>query len=198
MARYVGAVCRLCRRENKKLFLKGGRCFSEKCSAVKRSYAPGQHKQGRKKISEYGLQLRMKQMAKRYYGILERQFSKYFEMAERAAGMTGENLLRILNSRLDNVVYVAGFASSRAEARQLILHNHFTLNGKKANISSILVKPGDVVEVKEKSRASEKFKTIMEVFASRPVPEWLNVNKEGFKITVERLCNRDEVELDVE
>ena len=140
MARYTGAVCRLCRREGKKLFLKGERCYCDKCSVARREYAPGQHGQVRKKVSDYGIQLRAKQLAKRYYGVLESQFAKYFNMAERKAGMTGENLLKILESRLDNVIYSAGFASSRAEAKQLILHNHFTLNGKKVNISSILVK----------------------------------------------------------
>lgn len=197
MARYIGAVCRLCRRENKKLYLKGERCYSDKCSFSRRSYAPGQHGQGRKKVSEYGLQLREKQMAKRNYGVLERQFMRYFDMAQRKAGMTGENLLKILEARLDNVVYVAGFASSRAEARQLVLHNHFTLNGKKVNIASIILSPGDVVQLKEKSSKSAKFKAIFENFSSRPVPMWLNVDKNSFKITVERLCNREEVGLDI-
>ena len=197
MARYTGAVCRLCRREGRKLFLKGERCYLDKCSVARREYAPGQHGQGRKKISDYGIQLRAKQLAKRYYGVLESQFAKYFNMAERKAGMTGENLLKILESRLDNVIYSAGFASSRVEAKQLILHNHFTLNGKKVNISSILVKPGDVIELKPASRSSEKFKAIFENFASRPTPMWMNVDKDAMKITIERLCNRDEVELDV-
>ena len=197
MARYPGAVCRLCRREGKKLFLKGERCYSDKCSVARREYAPGQHGQVRKKISEYGIQLRAKQMAKRYYGVLESQFSKYFDLAERKAGMTGENLLRILESRLDNVVYSAGFASSRAEAKQLILHNHFTLNGKKVNVSSILDKPGDVIELKSNSKSSENFKAILDNFASRPTPMWMNVDKDNMRITIERLCNRDEVGLDV-
>lgn len=198
MARYTGAVCRLCRREGKKLFLKGERCYSDKCAVTRREYAPGQHGQSRKKVSEYGVQLRAKQMAKRYYGVLESQFAKYFEMAERKPGVTGENLLRILESRLDNVVYRAGFASSRAEAKQLILHNHFHLNGKKVNISSILVKPGDVIELTDDSKSSEKFKMIAESFASRPTPMWLNVDKEAGSIKVERLVNRDEIDLDVE
>ena len=197
MARYTGAVCRLCRREGKKLFLKGERCYLDKCSVARREYAPGQHGQIRKKISDYGIQLRAKQLAKRYYGVLESQFAKYFNMAERKAGMTGENLLKILESRLDNVIYSAGFASSRAEAKQLILHNHFTLNGKKVNISSILVKPGDVIELKASSKSLEKFKTVFENFSSRPTPMWMNVDKDAMKITIERLCNRDEVELDV-
>ena len=197
MARYTGAVCRLCRREGKKLFLKGERCYSDKCSVARREYAPGQHGQVRKKISDYGIQLRAKQLAKRYYGVLESQFAKYFNMAERKAGMTGENLLKILESRLDNVIYSAGFASSRAEAKQLILHNHFTLNGKKVNISSILVKPGDVIELKASSKSLETFKTVFENFSSRPTPMWMKVDKDAMKISIERLCNRDEVELDV-
>ncbi len=198
MARYTGAVCRLCRREGKKLFLKGERCYSDKCAVTRREYAPGQHGQGRKKVTEYGVQLRTKQMAKRFYGVLESQFAKYFDMAARQSGVTGENLLRILESRLDNVVYRAGFASSRAEAKQLILHNHFKLNGKKVNISSILVRPGDVIEATDSTKASDKFKAIVESFASRPVPPFLSVDKDVFSIKVERLCNRDEVDLEIE
>ena len=199
MARYVGAVCRRCRRENRKLFLKGERCYSDKCSVDRRGYAPGQHGQNRKKISEYGLQLRAKQMVKRYYGVLEKQFSRYFDMAERKVGMTGENLLRILESRLDNVVYLAGFASSRVEARQLILHRHFVLNGRRVNIPSILVKPGDLIELRHESRKdSSKFKQILENFSSKPSPMWMEVDKDNCKVKIERLCNRDEVELQVE
>lgn len=198
MARYTGAVCRLCRREGRKLFLKGERCYSDKCSVARREYAPGQHGQGRKKVSDYGIQLRAKQMAKRYYGVLESQFLKYFKIAERKPGMTGENLLRLLESRLDNVVYRAGFASSRAEAKQLILHNHFTLNGKKANISSILVKPGDVLELKSDSKSSDKFKAVLESFSSRPTPMWMNVDKDTCTVKIERLVNRDEIDLDIE
>ena len=198
MARYTGAVCRRCRRESKKLFLKGDRCFSEKCSLDRRGYIPGQHWQNRRKISEYGLQLRAKQMVKRYYGILENQFSRYFNLAERKAGMTGENLLRILESRLDNVVYLAGFSSSRAEAKQLISHRHFMLNGKRVSIASILVEPNDVIELVPTSKKSEKFKTILENFKTKTVPMWLDVDKEKCKILVQRLCNRDEVSLEVE
>lgn len=198
MARYLGAVCRLCRRENKKLFLKGTRCYNQdRCSIALRGYAPGQHGQGRKKISEYGIQLRAKQVTKRYYGVLERQFLRYYDKAERQPGMTGENLLRILESRFDNVVYSAGFASSRAEAKQLVLHNHFTLNGKKANIASMVLSPGDVVQLKEKSRKSPKFKDIFEKFEAKPVPMWLSVDRTNFTISVERLCNREEVGLEV-
>ncbi len=198
MARYTEAVCRLCRRENKRLFLKGTRCYNQdKCSIVLRGYAPGQHGQGRKKISEYGIQLRAKQVVKRYYGVLEKQFLRYYDKAERQPGMTGENLLKILESRLDNVVYSAGFASSRAEAKQLVLHNHFTLNGKKANIASMILSPGDVVQLKEKSRKSPKFKDILEKFEAKPVPMWLSVDRANFTISVERLCNREEVGLEV-
>ena len=197
MARYTGAVCRLCRREGKKLFLKGERCYSDKCAVSRREYAPGQHGQSRKKVSEYGLQLREKQMARRYYGVSESQFAKYFEMAVRKPGMAGENLLRILESRLDNVVYRAGFASSRAEAKQLILHNHFKLNGKKVNISSLLVKPGDVITVGNDSKSSEKFKAVVEAWASRPVPIWMTVDKENMSIKIERLTNRDEIDLEI-
>ena len=174
MARYTGAVCKLCRREGKKLFLKGERCYSQKCALERRSYAPGQHGQSRKKTSEYGLQLRAKQQARRYYGINESQFHKYFLMAERKQGMTGENLLRICESRLDNVVYLLGWANSRAEARQLVLHNHYLVNGKKVNIPSILLKAGDTLAIKEGSRDSEKIKAVLETNGARPVPQWLD------------------------
>ncbi len=174
MARYTGAVCKLCRREGKKLFLKGERCYSSKCALERRSYAPGQHGQSRKKTSEYGLQLRAKQQARRYYGINESQFHKYFLMAERKQGMTGENLLRICESRLDNVVYLLGWANSRAEARQLVLHNHYLVNGKKVNIPSILLKAGDALTIKEGSRDSEKIKAVLETNGARPVPQWLD------------------------
>ena len=198
MARYTGAVCRRCRRENKKLFLKGERCYLAKCSLDRRGYAPGQHGQNRKKVSEYGLQLRVKQMVKRYYGVLENQFSRYFSLAERKAGMTGENLLSILESRLDNVVYLAGFASSRTEAKQLILHRHFKLNNKRVNIASILVDSNDVIELEEKSKKSPKFKAIFENFSSRTYPIWMEVDKEKCKIKILRRCNREEVSLEVE
>ena len=198
MARYTDAVCRLCRREGKKLFLKGERCYSDKCSVAVRAYAPGQHGQGRKKISEYGVQLRAKQQAKRYYGVLESQFAKYFEMATKRSGMAGENLLRILESRLDNVVYRLGFAGSRAEARQLVGHGHYTVNGNKVNIPSYLLKVGDVIAIAEKSRSSEKFKAIVEANGSRPVPQWLEMgaDKLSGKITV--LPNREDIDLDVQ
>ena len=171
MARYTEAVCRQCRREGQKLFLKGDRCYTDKCAMTNRAFAPGQHGQGRSKSSEYGQQLREKQKAKRFYGVLESQFRSYFEMAERRPGQTGENLLSILETRLDNVVYRLGFAMSRAEARQLVLHGHFTVNGKKVNIPSYLVKVGDVVEPKEGSRSLDKFKGSLEANASRVVPK---------------------------
>jgi small subunit ribosomal protein S4 len=157
MARYTGAVCRLCRREGQKLFLKGDRCYTDKCSLDRRGYAPGMHGNARnKKLSEYGVQMREKQKAKRYYGVLESQFRAYFEKANKKSGMTGENLLSILETRMDNVAYRLGFAMSRAEARQLVRHGHFTVNGKKVNIPSYLVKPGDVIELKDGSRSLEQ------------------------------------------
>ena len=173
MARYTGAVCRLCRRENQKLFLKGTRCFSEKCALSKRAYAPGQHGQARKKMSEYGVQLREKQKTRRYYGVLEGQFANYYEMAVKKAGITGENLLIILESRLDNIVYRLGWATSRPEARQLVRHGHFEVNGQKANIPSILLKAGDTITIKDKSRSSEKIKAVLETTDSKVVPLWL-------------------------
>ena len=198
MARYTGAVCRLCRREGQKLFLKGDRCYTGKCSIDTRKTVPGQHGQGRKKISEYGVQLRAKQKTKRFYGVLESQFAKYFEMAEKKAGMTGENLLRILESRLDNVIYRLGFAASRAQARQLVLHGHFTVNGKKVNIPSYLVKEGDAVCVCEKIKATDFMKAIVENNSSKPVPQWLDVNRDTLCASVVRLPARDEIDLEVE
>lgn len=199
MARYTGAVCKLCRREGKKLFLKGERCYTGKCAIERRAYAPGQHGQSRKKATEYGLQLRAKQQAKRYYGIQESQFYKYFLMAERKQGVTGENLLRICESRLDNVVYLLGWANSRAEARQLVTHGHYKVNGKKVNIPSYLVKAGDVIEVAESSRSSEVFKRLMgqdaPVFL---VPTWMERDKNSLKGTVVRLPAREEIDVPVE
>ena len=198
MARYTGPVCRLCRREGQKLFLKGERCYSEKCSIGRREYAPGQHGQGRKKTSEYGLHLRAKQRARRYYGVNEVQFSHYFEMAKRKVGVTGENLLRILESRLDNVVYRAGLASSRAEARQLVGHGHFEVNGGRVDIASYLLKAGDVITVCEKSRSSEKIKAVLEANAGRPVPSWLDANAENFSVKVVNLPDRDAIDAPVD
>lgn len=198
MARYTGAVCRLCRREGQKLFLKGERCYSEKCSVALRGYAPGQHGQGRKKSSEYGLQLRAKQTARRFYGVQENQFHHYFEIAERKQGITGDNLLRILESRLDNVVYRVGFASSRAEARQLVGHGHFEVNGKRVDIASYLLKAGDVVSICEKSRGSEKIKAVVEANSARPVPQWIDVNRDQLTAKVTALPTRDQIEAPVE
>ena len=198
MARYTGAVCRLCRREGKKLFLKGERCYSEKCSVGIRAYAPGQHGQGRKKSSEYGLQLRAKQTARRFYGVQENQFHHYFEIAERKPGITGDNLLKILESRLDNVVYRVGFASSRAEARQLVGHGHFEVNGKRVDIASYLLKAGDVVSICEKSRSLGKIKAVVEANSARPTPEWIDVDKTALTAQVVALPNRDQIDAPVE
>ena len=198
MARYTGAVCRLCRREGQKLFLKGERCYSEKCSVGLRGYAPGQHGQGRKKSSEYGMQLRAKQTARRFYGVQENQFHHYFEIAERKQGITGDNLLRILESRLDNVVYRVGFASSRAEARQLVGHGHYEVNGKRVDIPSYLLKAGDVVSVCEKSRGSEKMKAVIEANGARPVPEWIDVDREKLTAKVIALPTREQIEAPVD
>ena len=197
MARYTDAVCRQCRREGQKLFLKGERCYTEKCALARRAYAPGQHGQGRKKVSEYGTQMREKQKVRRYYGMLEGQFAHYYQLAEKMPGQAGENLLTMLESRLDNVVYRAGFASSRKEARQLVLHNHYTVNGQKVNIASYRVKPGDVVAVKANSKSSDKFKAIQEANASRPTPMWMDVDKENMSATIVRLANREDIDLDI-
>ena len=198
MARYREAVCRICRREGDKLFLKGDRCYTDKCAIARRSYAPGQHGQGRKKMSEYGTQLREKQKAKRYYGLLENQFYHYFELATKMTGKTGENLLKVLESRLDNVVYRAGFAMSRPEARQLVSHGHFTVNGKAVNIPSYMVKAGDVVAIVEKSMSSDKIKGVLEANASRPALNWLSVDKNKAQATVVNLPERSEIDLQVE
>lgn len=198
MARYTGPVCRLCRREGQKLYLKGERCYTDKCSVGRRSYAPGQHGQGRKKVSEYGLQLRAKQATRRYYGVLESQFRHYYELAEKREGKTGEQLLAILETRLDNVVYRLGFASSRKEARQLVLHNHFSVNGKKVNIPSYLVSVGDVITINEKSRESSKIKAVIEANASHPAPKWLEVNREQMQGKVISEPTREDIDLAVE
>lgn len=198
MARYTDAVCRLCRREGQKLFLKGARCYSDKCSVGKRQYAPGQHGQGRKKLSEYGIQLREKQKAKRYYGVLESQFEKYFDMASKKKGITGENLLQILESRLDNVVYRLGFALSRPEARQLVRHGHFTVDGHKVNIPSYLVKPGDVITIKENSRSLPKMKAVLDETDGKVIPKWLDLDKNTLQAKVVDLCDREDIDLDVQ
>ena len=198
MARYTGAVCKLCRREGKKLYLKGERCYTGKCAVERRAYAPGQHGQSRKKATEYGLQLRAKQQAKRYYGIQEGQFYKYFLMAERKQGVTGENLLRICESRLDNVVYLLGWANSRAEARQLVTHGHYKVNGKKVNIPSYRIKAGDEIAIKDKSKESDKIKATVEANASRPVPQWLDLNAEALTAKILALPTREQIMVPVE
>ena len=198
MSRYTGPVCKECRREGKKLFLKGDRCYTGKCALERRSYAPGQHGQNRSKNSEYGLQLRAKQAARRYYGIQEGQFHKYFLMAERKTGMTGENLLKICESRLDNVVYTLGWASSRAEARQLVTHGHFVVNGSKVDIPSYLLKAGDSVAIKSKSRDSVKIKAVLEANASRPVPTWLSLDANNLEAKVVALPEREQITTPVE
>lgn len=198
MARYTEAVCKLCRREGQKLFLKGARCYTDKCALARRAYAPGQHGQGRKKTSEYGMQLRAKQLTRRYYGVLESQFRDYYEMATKREGKTGEQLLSILESRLDNVVYRLGWASSRAEARQLVVHGHFNVNGKRVDIPSFLVKVGDVVAIKEGSKSSAKFAAINETNASRPCPKWLEKDAEGANGKVIAMPAREDVDLEVD
>lgn len=198
MARYTGPACKLCRREGKKLFLKGDRCYSSKCAIERRSYAPGQHGQNRKKTSEYGLQLRAKQTARRYYGVSEGQFHKYFVEAERRDGVTGTNLLQLCESRLDNIVYTAGFASSRNQARQLVNHAHFTVNGQKVDIPSYLVKVGDVVAVKDTSKTTDEFKTLVESNSARPVPKWIDANKDAMSAKVVALPEREEITTPVE
>jgi len=198
VGRYTDSVCRQCRREGEKLFLKGDRCYSEKCAIERRPYAPGIHGQGRRqKPSEYGLQLREKQKTKRIYGLMERQFRNYFKEADRQKGITGENLLRLLERRLDNVVYRLGFAASRKEARQLVNHGHFTVNGKKINIPSMLVKVGDVIMIKESSKESPKFKEIKEQAAYKTPPEWLSVDVENLAGTVLAFPTRDQIDTQV-
>ena len=196
MARYTGPACKLCRREGKKLYLKGERCTSGKCALDRRSTAPGQHGAAKKKMGEYGLQLREKQTTKRYYGVLERQFKNYYEEAARKEGMTGENLLVLLERRLDNVVYRMGLAESHKEARQLVLHCHFTLNGKKVNIPSILVKPGDVIAVKEAARENGRIKELIEGLESKVAPKWLEVNKTDLTAKVVAMPAREDIDFD--
>ncbi len=194
MARYLDAVCRLCRRENVKLFLKGDRCLSDKCAINKRNYAPGLHGQRRRtKLSEYGLQLREKQKVKRTYGLMESQFRSYFKKAARAQGVTGANLLVLLERRLDNVVYRMGFADSRAQARQLVRHGHMRVNGRKVNIPSFLIKPGDAVEPREKSRNMEVIRGNMEHIGQKQIPEWLHVDASAMRGVVQTLPSRDDV-----
>ena len=197
MARYTDAVCRLCRREGQKLFLKGQRCYSDKCSIGRRAYAPGQHGQGRKKLSEYGLQLREKQKVKRFYGVLESQFAKYFEMANKKKGVTGENLLQILESRLDNVIYRLGFGMSRAEARQLVVHGHFEVNAHKVDIPSYLVKEGDVITLKETSRNLPKIKAVLEANEGKNIPKWLDLDTNTMQAKVVTLSSREDIDVEI-
>ncbi|HOK05942.1 MAG TPA: 30S ribosomal protein S4 [Syntrophales bacterium] len=198
MARYRESVCRLCRREGIKLFLKGDRCYSEKCSYERREYAPGDHGQMRRKPSDYGLQLREKQKLKRIYGLLEKQFRGYFEKADRQKGITGNNLLLLLERRLDNLVFRMGFATSRTEARQLVRHNHFTVNGKKVNIPSYLVKIGDEIQVREGSRQVARIVEAMETVARRGVPHWLELDRENFKGIVKTFPAREDLTMPVQ
>ncbi len=198
MARYTGPVCRLCRREGTKLFLKGERCLTGKCALDRRSTAPGQHGAATKKQREYGLQMREKQKTKRYYGVLEKQFKNYYNEANRKDGITGENLLKILECRLDNVVYRMGMAESRKEARQLVLHAHFLLNGKKVNIPSLLVRVGDVITVKDSSKDSPKFKELIEGQDSKISPKWLEINRENLSAKVIALPEREDIDFPFE
>lgn len=193
MARYTGPVCRLCRRENTKLFLKGDRCHTDKCSVERRNYAPGQHGQGRIKVSDYGTQLREKQRMKRTYGLLEKQFRSYFDKADRMKGVTGENLLVILERRLDSMVYRLGFATSRNEARLLVRQGHFKVNGGKVNIPSYLVRPGDVVELREKSQKVVRINEALDGVMRRGVPSWVELDRAAFKGTVKTLPVREEM-----
>ena len=198
MSRYKDEQCRICRREGQKLFLKGSRCYTDKCSISRRNYAPGQNGQKRKKLSEYGTQLREKQKTKSFYGVGEKQFRKYFDIASNTKGKTGEVLLQLLESRLDNVVYRLGFGSSRAQARMLVTHGTFEVNGKKVDIASYLVKPGDVIAVREIRKDNGTIKNNIEENASRPVPEWLEKDAEKLSGKVVRLAAREDIDLPVE
>jgi small subunit ribosomal protein S4 len=192
------SVCKLCRRENSKLFLKGDRCFTDKCSFERRPYPPGQHGQSRLKFSEFALQLREKQKAKRYYGLAERQFRRYFGLAEKSKDVTGSALFKLLETRLDNVVYTLGFANSRREARQLVKHNHVLLNGKRVNVPSAILKKGDVIEVKQKSRENNKIMGAIQAVARRTVPAWLEADHGSFKGIVKEIPTREEISLPIE
>lgn len=197
LARYRGPACRLCRRESTKLFLKGERCYTDKCAAERRQYAPGQHGQRRAKRTDYGDQLREKQKLKRTYGVLEKQFKNYFERAAQQKGITGENLLVFLERRLDNIVYRLGFAASRAEARQLVRNGHLMVNRKKVTIASYLVKSGDTVQLREKSQKIEKIKEAMEVASRRGISRWLELDKDSFSGTVVSLPNREDITMPI-
>ena len=198
MARYKDEQCRICRREGQKLFLKGSRCYSDKCSVTRRNYAPGQHGQKRTKLSEYGTQLREKQKTRSFYGVGEKQFRKYFEMASNKKGITGTNLLQILESRLDNVIYRLGLGVSRPQARQIVTHGNIEVNGVKTDIASYLVKPGDVIAVRENRRDNSIIKANVEAGATRPIPEWLELDSKNLSAKVLRTVNREEIDLPVE
>jgi len=197
LARYIESACRLCRRENMKLYLKGDRCYSDKCAFERRGYPPGQHGQGRAKFSSYGVQLREKQKVKRMYGLLEKQFRNFFAKAERKKGITGTNLLIFLERRLDNMIYRLGFANSRNEARQLVLHGHFSVNGHKVNIPSYLVDVGDVIELREKSRKVAKIGESLEAVARRGVPAWLELDKENYRGRIVALPSREDLTMPI-
>ncbi|MCX8027913.1 MAG: 30S ribosomal protein S4 [Thermodesulfovibrionales bacterium] len=198
MARYTEALCRLCRREGEKLFLKGNRCMTEKCSVERRKYAPGQHGQNRGKLSDYGMQLREKQKVRRIYGVMERQFRNYFEKAAKSKGITGEVLLQLLERRLDNIVYRMGFAINRREARQLVKHNHFLVNAKRVNIPSFLVKAGDVIEVREKSKGLSTITESLTIAEQKGMPDWVEVDVQNMKGKVLRIPSREEIALPVQ
>ena len=197
MARYTGAVCRLCRREGLKLFLKGERCYTDKCAIERRNYPPGEHGQARPKFSEYSVQLREKQKLRRMYGVLEGQFRRYFAMADRAKGVTGETLLQLLERRLDNTVYRIGFATSRAEARQLVRHGHFRVNGRKVNVPSYLVRAGDTVSVRDRSQKVARIQESLELAQRRGVPDWLEITPESFAGRVKSLPARSDLTMPI-
>jgi small subunit ribosomal protein S4 len=197
VARYTGAVCRLCRREGLKLFLKGERCYTDKCAIERRNYPPGEHGQARPKFSEYSIQLREKQKLRRMYGVLEGQFRRYFAMADRAKGVTGETLLQLLERRMDNVVYRLGFSTSRSESRQLVRHGHFLVNGRKLDVPSALLRAGDVVTVKEKSREIARIREALELAQRRGVPDWLQISPETFTGTVKALPTRADLTMPI-
>ncbi|MBW2061682.1 MAG: 30S ribosomal protein S4 [Deltaproteobacteria bacterium] len=198
MARYTGSVCRLCRRESMKLFLKGDRCYSDKCAYERRSYPPGMHAQRRRKVSDYGVQLREKQKVKRMYGLQEKQFRSYFTKAERQKGITGTNLLILLERRLDNVVYRLGYASSRSQARQLVTHKHLTVNSRSVNIPSYLIKQGDIVVLKEKSRQLGQIQESLTAVARRGIPQWLELDKDSFSGVIKALPTREDLTMPIE
>ncbi len=198
MARYTGANCKLCRRENMKLYLKGERCYKEKCAFERKDYAPGQHGKLRKKLSDFGIQLREKQKTKRIYGVLETQFRRYFAKASSTQGITGDNLFQLLERRLDNVVYRSGFAASRKEARQMVKHEHFTVDGRKVSIPSFLVKPGMVVAVKEVSKVHIRIVDSLETAQGRGIPEWILLDKPNFKAEISRMPIREDVKYEIQ